>query len=432
MESLQLWGGLECSVVRIGNEWRDQVQETGHHDRADADLDLLHGLGLRTLRYPVLWERCAAGHRTAVGWDWHVARLRRMAARGMEPILGLLHHGAGPDGVDLLHPGLAEGLAAHAAAAADRFPHVTWWTPVNEPLTTARFACLYAFWHPHLRDEDAFLRAVVNQCHAALLAVRAIRARIPGARFVHTEDTGRSFSTRAVRRQAVYENSRRWLSLDLLCGDLGASHPWRGRLERAGVTPRVLDELATGEARPDLVGINHYVTSNRFLDHRQHLYPLHLRHPDPVDGYVDTEAARVDLSPEAAGWAARLREVWARYRLPVAVTEAHLGCTDPHEQLRWLMQAWDAAQLVRSEGVDIRAVTAWALFGLMDWDSMLRHNAGRYEPGVFDASQPRPRPTLLAEAVRQLARDGQFTHPALDGPGWWERDDRVSASLRQA
>ena len=52
-DALQMWGGVECSVVRVGDAWRDQVRETGHHDRLD-DLDRIAALGIRTLRYPVL------------------------------------------------------------------------------------------------------------------------------------------------------------------------------------------------------------------------------------------------------------------------------------------------------------------------------------------------------------------------------------------
>ncbi len=430
MGPLELWGGLECSVVRLGDTWRDQVRETGHHDRS-ADLPLIAELGIRTLRYPVLWERCAPGHPGACGWAWHDARLDAIQRLGMQPIIGLLHHGAGPVGTHLLDTGLAAGLAAHAGQAAARYPHVTWWTPVNEPLTTARFSCLYGHWHPHLYDERAFFGAVVNQCHAALLAMRAIRAQIVAPRFVHTEDIGRTFSTRPLRLQAVYENGRRWLSLDLLCGKLDRAHPWRARLEQAGVSRRVLDELATGEARPDLIGVNHYVTSDRFLDHRQQLYPPHLRARDPKRGYADTEAARVVLPEATLGWIPRLREVWLRYGMPIAVTEAHLGCEDLHEPLRWLMQAWSAAEFLRSEGADIRAVTAWALFGLMDWDSLLRERRGNYEPGAFDGRNAPPRPTPLAEAVRALAQTGRFSHSALRQPGWWQRDDRVSAMQRR-
>ena len=49
---LELWGGVECSPVQAGDHWRDQVRETGHHDRLD-DLDRIAALGIRTLRYPI-------------------------------------------------------------------------------------------------------------------------------------------------------------------------------------------------------------------------------------------------------------------------------------------------------------------------------------------------------------------------------------------
>ena len=185
-----------------------------------------------------------------------------------------------------------------------------------------------------------------------------------------------------------------------------------------------LDEFEDGEAAPDLMGVNHYVTGERFLDHRVGLYPAHMHGGNGRHAYVDTEAARVDLVHGALGWAARLREVWERYRRPIAVTEAHLG-DRPEEQVRWLLEAWDAAQALRTEGADLRAVTVWALFGAVDWDSLLRCRNGRYEAGAFDARHDPPRPTLLAKAVAALAATGRFDHPALDTPGWWRRDDRL-------
>ena len=55
-ERLALWGGHECTVNRVGDCWRDQTRLSGHQDRIE-DLDCFADLGLRTLRYPVLWER---------------------------------------------------------------------------------------------------------------------------------------------------------------------------------------------------------------------------------------------------------------------------------------------------------------------------------------------------------------------------------------
>ncbi len=117
------------------------------------------------------------------------------------------------------------------------------------------------------------------------------------------------------------------------------------------------------------------------------------------------------------------------------MTEAHIGCTED-EQVRWLVECWRAVNTLRAEGADLRAVTVWTLFGAVDWCSLLTRRNGRYEPGAFDVGVPgsgaEPRPTLLAEAAAALAREGDFDHPLLRTPGWWEREDRVRAELRRA
>jgi dTDP-4-dehydrorhamnose reductase len=135
------------------------------------------------------------------------------------------------------------------------------------------------------------------------------------------------------------------------------------------------------------------------------------------------EAVRVPMPEGELGPAARLREVWERYRRPVAITEAHHGCTRD-EQLRWLVEVWKAADTVRAEGADIRAATIWSLFGTVDWNSLLTERAGIYEAGPFDVRGPEPRPTALAHAAAALAGQGSYDHPTLDRPGWWKRPTR--------
>ena len=424
-DALEMWGGVEASVVRIRDTWRDQIRETGHHERVLEDIGRIAALGIRTLRTPVLWERCEPAQPDAPGWGWHDRLMAALREHGIEAIVGLTHHGSGPQGTDLLQAGFAPGLAEHARAAARRYPFVKLWTPVNEPLTTARCSGMYGYWYPHRKDAGAFLHAVADQCHAVLLSMRAIRETIPGAALVQTEDFGWSFATPGLQQQADAENDARWLSLDLLCGRVRAGHPWRARMEASGVPGDVLDALATGEATPDLIGVNHYVTSDRFIDHRVERYPDHPRLGGAGAHYIDIEAARVDLVPGLTGWLPRLRQVWKRYGLPMAITEAHLTCDDPEERVRWLLEAWDAAQTMRAEGADVRAVTAWALFGMVDWDTMLQHRRDHYEPGAFDARHDPPAPVeLLTAAIAALAKDGRFSHPLRDTPGWWRRPDR--------
>jgi dTDP-4-dehydrorhamnose reductase len=170
----ELWGGVECTVVRVGDEYRDQTAETGHTVRRN-DMDLIADLGVTTVRYPILWEKVAPDNPGELDFAWTDERLAMLRERGINVIGGLLHHGSGPRHTDLLDPGFAEKLGEYAARVAERYPWIKMWTPVNEPLTTARFSALYGHWYPHHRDYPSFLRALVNQCKGTLSAAGADR-----------------------------------------------------------------------------------------------------------------------------------------------------------------------------------------------------------------------------------------------------------------
>ena len=91
-------------------------------------------------------------------------------------------------------------LAEHAGRAAARYSWIDRWTPVNEPVTTARFSALYGHWYPHRTDEGDFWRALVNQIDATRLAMHAIRRVRPDAQLIQTEDLGRTFGHRGAAR----------------------------------------------------------------------------------------------------------------------------------------------------------------------------------------------------------------------------------------
>jgi dTDP-4-dehydrorhamnose reductase len=416
----ELWVGPECTVNRVGDTYGDQLEATGFTRRLD-DLDRLASLGATCVRFPLLWERTErANGEHDFGWaDTRLARLREL---GLAPIAGLVHHGSGPRNTGLLDPQFPARLAAFAAAAALRYPWVDTWTPVNEPLTTARFAALYGHWHPHARSDAAFVRALLQQVHGTVQAMRAVRSVNPHARLVQTDDVGHTSGTPEVQDQVEFDNLRRWLTFDLLCGHVGPEHALWKYLIASGAQEDELRRLRDEPMPPDVVGINFYVTSERFLDHRTWRYPPHLRGGNGRTAYVDLEAVRV-LGAPMGGFEARLREAAQRYDLPLAITEAHLGCTR-EEQLRWFAEAWSAAQKLVDDRVAVRAVTAWSAFGAVDWDSLLTQRRGRYEPGLWDVRGPVPRPTALAALVRQLGAGERPSHPVLASPGWWRREVR--------
>jgi dTDP-4-dehydrorhamnose reductase len=418
----ELWAGTECTVNRVGDVYFDQLELSRHASRIE-DLDLLAGLGVSAVRYPVLWERTAPEGLEHADWSWPDARLRRLKELSLRPVVGLVHHGSGPRTTSLVDARFPEQLAQYARAVAERYPWVEDYTPVNEPLTTARFSGLYGHWYPHGRDALTFARALLTQVRAVVLSMRAVREVNTRARLIQTEDLGKTFSTHTLNYQAEFENERRWLTYDLLGGLVGRGHAMWDYLRWVGVGEAELEWFIENPCPPDIVGLNHYLTSERFIDERVARYPPQTHGGNGRHKYADVEAVRV-CAEGPAGPRALLMEAWERYRLPVAVTEVHLGCTR-EEQLRWLKEVWEAARHSREEGADVCAVTAWSVFGAFDWHNLLTRREGRYEPGVFDLRAPHPRPTALASMLRDLAARGEHDHPVLDSPGWWRRLDRL-------
>jgi dTDP-4-dehydrorhamnose reductase len=420
---LELWGGIECTVNRVGDRYFDQIAQTGHHTRLDEDLERFAALGVRTLRYPLLWERVAAGVHRWPDWTETDRALGKLQELGIAPIVGLVHHGSGPRYTSLIDPSFAERLADYASMVAQRYPWLEMWTPINEPLTTARFSGLYGLWYPHARNDYAFVRAFVNECTAIRASMEAVRRVNPAARLIQTEDLGRVYSTPSIRYQADFENHRRWLTFDLLAGRVDRDHPMRDYLESNGASSAELESFVNRPCEPDVVGINHYLTSERFLDERVELYPERMRGGNGRHAYVDVEAVRV-LEDGIAAHLGVLREAWARYALPMAITEVHLGCTID-EQMRWLNEAWQAALQLRAEGGSVVAVTVWAMLGCYGWARLLTEEGGHYETGAFDVGAGDVRATPLAEMVKALAQTGHFEHPALEVAPWWRQASRI-------
>jgi dTDP-4-dehydrorhamnose reductase len=422
MNPLELWGGVECTVNRVGDRWFSQMERCGHAHRVD-DLERIAALGVKALRYPVLWERHAPHRVDQCDWSWPDTRLERLRQLGIAPIVGLLHHGSGPAYTSLVDDRFPELLAAYARATAERYPWVTAWTPVNEPLTTARFSGLYGHWYPHDRSPGTFVRALLNQLRGVVLSMHAIRAVNPAARLIQTEDLGRTSGVRRLRAQVEHERQRRWLTWDLLTGRVDEDHPMRAFLVRAGATERELAFFRDCRCPPDVVGINYYVTSDRWLDDRLELYPERTHGGNGQVRYADVEAVRASANG-LVGFEEHLVSAWNRYGLPLAITEAHMGC-GREGQVRWLHEAWTGALAAQSRGADVRAVASWALLGSHDWDSLVTRVGSHYEPGAFDVRGPSPRPTAVAAVARQLATGGGADHPVLAGEGWWRRPERV-------
>jgi dTDP-4-dehydrorhamnose reductase len=252
-----------------------------------------------------------------------------------------------------------------------------------------------------------------------VLAMRAIRAVIPGAELIQTEDLGHVRSTVDLAYQAEFENERRFLSLELLMGRVSPDHPLFDYLIEAGISERELEVLVQRPCPPDVVGFNYYVTGERFLDSRVALYPPHVIGGNRAKRYADVEAVRA-CRQGLLGPTALLRQAWSRLGLPLAITEAHLsGC--PEDRARWFSYLWTGAEAALDEGIPVRAVTAWALLGSYGWDALVTRGACSYEPGAFEIRGRKLKDTPYAGFLRAI---GRGTPRVVEG-GWWRSDERL-------
>jgi dTDP-4-dehydrorhamnose reductase len=364
----------------------------------------------------VLWERVAPHDRATRDFTEPLARLGRLRACGVEPIVTLLHHGSGPAYTDLLDPAFPELFAEYAEAAACAFPWVRRWTPINEPLTTARFSTLYGFWYPNMRDDRAFGRALVHQARAIQLAMARIRAVIPDAELVITEDLQRfTAGDPSVESYVAFLRERRWLAIELVAGRVArGAHPLAEFLRtRCGVRSSDLRALVAGATPPNLVAFNHYPHSERYLA------------AAPDGGIADVPAVYVAGEPVPA-IGPLLRAAAERLASPLAIGEVHVRGT-ASDRVRWLAQHVADAEALRADGIDVRAVGVWAAFGMIDWHSLLRRRTRAIEDGIYTFAGPNgtPEPTLVADAVRTLASGGALVDDGVSG--WWERPERLLA-----
>ncbi len=411
---MEMWAGFECTLNRVGDRFQDQLLPTERKKRTHC-LESLPALGFTAFRYRIAWDD------VSTPWDTVAQDIALLTSHNIKPIIGLLHHGSGPADTSLISDNFIDGMAAHAREIARKLPTIEYWTPINEPLTTARFSALYGYWYPHNRDEVSFWTALLNQTEATIAAMREIRLVNPEAKLIQTEDLGTTYATAAMSDQAAYDNQRRWMTWDLLCGLVGRDHSFYDGLCALGFKDQ-LDRIATAPCPPDIIGVNHYLTSDRFLDHRIERYPVQNIGTNGRRDFADVEAIRV-LSAPTNGLKTALSEAWERYKIPVALTECHNGCTR-EEQMRWVRDAWHDAEALNAAGGSIVAITIWTLMGARGWSNLLTQELVDFEGGVFDPRGGTIRPTGVAETIKALAHNIALP-AAVSGPGWWQREDRL-------
>lgn len=369
--------GIECSAPRIaGGHRQDELRKTGHWDRVEEDLAAVAGFGIGTLRYGIPFHVVSADP-DRLDWTWTDRAMAALQANGIEPIADLLHFGVPDDLEGFIDPRLPARFAAYAAAFADRYPWVRAYTPVNEPLVSATFSAKLGWWNERRADDRSFAQAIDVVSACAVLGMEAIRSRRPDAIFLQS-DACEGYSATHVDALAAasFRNELRFVTFELTYGRRPA--------------PVIVDWLAAngvGEERLAWFG-SHGSSEGCIVGH---------------DYYAGNEW-QVDASGtltqaiQRRGYAALAREYHDRLGLPFMLSETNW---DGPEAAGWLAEVWNEALQLRLEGLPIRGFCWYGFVDHVDWDSILRDDAGRANAcGLVDLDR---RPHPVGERYRQLA-----------------------------
>src|SRR5205085_1717703 len=113
---------------------------------------------------------------------------------------------------------------------------------------------LYGHWYPHRKmDHRGYVRSLFLQCKATILAMKNIRSLNPRARLIQTDDLGKCQATEPLKDQAEFENHRRWISWDMLCGKLGPDHALYEYCLNSGLSVDDLNWLQQNACAPDVI-----------------------------------------------------------------------------------------------------------------------------------------------------------------------------------
>ncbi|MBF9239086.1 glycoside hydrolase family 1 protein [Hymenobacter sp. BT683] len=378
--------GIECSNPTIdnGRTRRDLLEECGHYERWQEDLQLVKDLGLKVLRYGLPY------HKTHLGpgrYDWEFADLVMAEMQRLEitPILDLLHFGV-PDWLgNFQNPELPVHFAQYAGAVAQRYPWVRFYTPINEIYVTARMSAKDGIWNEQLKTDKAFVTAMKHLVAASIMGTQQIARHRPDCIIVQSESAEYIHELRATPSpQITLDNKLRFLSLDLLY----AHHPDGDVLNYLfdnGLTRREYDWFMAGEPPGYQVMGNDYYGRNEKI-----ILP---------DGEVCT-------SMDVLGWYNITLDYYHRYRKPVMHTETNVF--DPHDAPTWLWKQWVNILRMRNEGVPVLGFTWYSLIDQVDWDIGLSRKVGRVNAcGLFDLDR---KPRAVARCYKKLLEEyGQIT-----------------------
>jgi beta-glucosidase/6-phospho-beta-glucosidase/beta-galactosidase len=372
--------GIECSYPTIehGRWRRDEMDSTRHYELWQDDFELAREIGITHIRYGPPLHLIFQGP-GRYNWDYIDPQMAELEEFGPEPIIDLCHFGVPSWLGNLQNHDIGQPLAEYAAAFAERYPWVRFYTPVNEMYVCARMSALDGLWNEQLRDEGAYARAAWNLANASIRMSDAILKRRGDAVFINSE-SGEFYQPCCpddhVQEVADQANARRFLPLDLIF-----AHPLSKRMHdllcSQGISKDDIAKLGQRKVpKRSILGVDYYEWNERLID----------------------RPGRARALGELFGWYVIASQYWERYKRPMMHTETNK--MDAHGAPRWLWRQWHNLQLLAKSGVPLVGFTWYSLTDQIDWSIALSEPIGMVYPvGLVDLNRE---PRIVGLAYRHL------------------------------
>jgi hypothetical protein len=368
-------GGFECSCHRLEDGRRlDLTASTRHDQLADQDYARAQAAGLTTCRDGAAWVR------TELAPGRHDFRpvlplLRAAERHGVRVIWDLMHFGW-PSDVDVFSPAFPGRFARHARAfagwLAGESHQSVMITPINEISFLAWAGGDVRCMNPFATARGVELK--VQLVRATIEAIEAVRAVIPGARFLQPEPVINIIPAEEhprTWRRVESDNLLQYQAWDMLTGAVWPS---------LGGHPRYLD----------IVGVNFY-PDNQFM----------------LDG---TTIGRGD--PRYRPFSRMLELVWSRYRRPMIVSETG---SEGIDRAGWLRYVCDECALALAGGCELHGVTLYPVVNHPGWVDDRRCENGLWDYPDQHGQRPVCLPLaeeLARQSPRMLAARAALLNPA--------------------
>jgi beta-glucosidase len=405
------WSAFEAQPGRIAHGDRSGLADD-HWNRVAGDVALMKALGANAYRFSLEWSRLepTEGAWDDAAWAHYEGELRLLAEAGVTPMVTLLHFTlplwiAARGGAAA--PDFAERFGRFAAEAARRLgPAVTLWCTVNEPNVQMFNGYVEGSFAPGVKSLEGASKAFRGLVRGHAAAAAALRAGVPGARI------GAAVNLR------VFDPERRWWAPDWIAARLSAdAFNWAfydaivtGRIRlRAPGFPALDEPLPTLQGSADWFGINYY--SRDMVRFSPGEPGMVAHHPGP--------GRRTDLGWEIypEGLHRLLRAAWARYRLPIYVTENGLADASGAERPDFLRAHVQALARAAREGVPVLGYFHWSLLDNFEWAEGFGPRFGLYrvDYGTM-ARTPAPGAEVFAALARETAAPVTARRPGGSAP----------------